>query len=767
MITKQEFSLQYMTHLNEQQREAVQSSDGATLLLAVPGSGKTTVLVLRLGYLIHCLGIAPESILTMTYTVAATQEMKSRFAGLFGSSDANALEFRTINGLSAKIIDYYSRNHGRREPFQLLSDEGAVSRLLTQVYQRVTGEFSTPSTVKDLRTAITYIKNMMLTSDEINDLDVGIQKLPEIYEEYCAQLREKGLMDYDDQMKYALGILEKFPAVLDYFQDQYRYLCVDESQDTSRIQHAIIRLLAQKYGNLFMVGDEDQSIYGFRAAYPQALMNFSQEHPGAKVLLIEQNYRSTSEIVSVANAFVSRNRFRHPKTMVPTRGSGEPIQVIDAVDREAQYKYLFEVAKTCRSETAVLFRNNDSALPLIDLLDRQGIPYQCRQFDGAFFTHRVVSDITDIIHLAYDPADREAFLRIYYKFGSPLPKKAAQYACEQSLISGRTILEEMMDYPELNGYAREGVSDLMTLLPKLVECTGAEAIRRIKASGYGYYVDTSKLDAGKFDTLILLGKGQASPRDLLNRLAQLQQIIQSHGTSSAPFILSTIHSSKGLEYDQVYLLDVFDGILPAKAFPDRNSEEEVREYEEARRLYYVAMTRAKNQLHLFSCGTNESSFTREARQALPVEVHKEESIFSVLENSFVGKSYAHRENGTGKVIAQCGLNLLIEYPKGELDLQSLSELHRQRKVVTAKKVISKPKPERKTSRKTNQSVTASAMDPELLAARLTPGSTATHIKYGEGSIQHNDGTTVSIQFKGSGQVRKFLIQTLADHGLIQ
>lgn len=136
-----------------------------------------------------------------------------------------------------------------------------------------------------------------------------------------------------------------------------------------------------------MVGDEDQSIYGFRAAYPDALMSFSNDYPNANVLLIEHNYRSTNEIVAVANMFVSRNRFRYKKAIVPTRGNGLPIQVIDAVDRAAQYKYLFTVARTCETETAVLFRNNDSALPLIDMLERNGVPYKCRQFDGVFFSH--------------------------------------------------------------------------------------------------------------------------------------------------------------------------------------------------------------------------------------------------------------------------------------------------------------------------------------------------------------------------------------------
>lgn len=765
-MTQEEFSGKHLSHLNPQQKKAIQTVEGAALLLAVPGSGKTTVLVTRLGYMVYCKGIAPESILTMTYTVAATKEMKNRFARLFGPEYAGALEFRTINGLSAKIIDYYSRNHGRGKPFQLMSDGSEAARLVSQIYQRVTGEFGSPSTVQDIGTAITYIKNMMLSKEEIQALDLGVPKLPEIFDRYCEELLSRKLMDYDDQMGYALDILDKKPEVLRFFRDRYRYLCVDESQDTSKIQHAIISRLAGKNGNLFMVGDEDQSIYGFRAAYPEALMNFSKEHRGADVLLIEQNYRSTGEIVAAANAFVEKNRFRYEKKILPTRSGGEPIRVIAAADREAQYKYLFEVAKECVSETAVLFRNNDSALPLIDLLDRRGITYRCRQFDGGFFTHPVVSDLTDIINFAYDPYDSEAFMRIYYKFGSPISKKAAAYACQESQITGKTILEELMGYPELKGYAKEGVGDLMTLLPLIVKSNGEKAVQQIKLSGYGYYVDTKGLDAGKFQILRMLGKSQSSPRELLNRLNELQSIIWNHDSaSSAPIILSTIHSSKGLEYDEVYMLDILNGILPSKPVPDQSSPEEVREYEEARRLFYVGMTRAKDRLHLFRCRTDGSAFVREVVSSLPVEQTEPDSIFSSLED-LCGRSYTHREKGKGQVVAQSGQLLLVEYENNELDLRTTFQLYDERKVVRAGEARTSSGPRKRNSRR-NSRQSFAALDPEHLASQLMPGTAAIHVKFGEGTVQQNDGAKVSIRFKESGRVKRFSIEAAAVQGLIE
>ena len=768
-MTQDEFSKQYFHHLNKQQREAAQTVDGAILLLAVPGSGKTTVLVTRLGYMIYCRGIAPGSILTMTYTVAATREMQQRFAAMFGSEYADALEFRTINGLSAKVIDYYSRNHGKRQPFELLDNDRELARITGQIYQRINNEYATESTIKDIRTAITYIKNMMLTKEEIESLDLGVPQMPEIYRQYCEELKRRGQMDYDDQMSYALIILNSFPAVLEYFQEKYRFICVDESQDTSRIQHAIIRRLAQKYNNIFMVGDEDQSIYGFRAASPDALMNFRNDYPNARVLLIEHNYRSTNEIVAAANGFVSKNRFRYQKAILPTRGSGLPIQVIDAVDRSTQFKYLFMVAQTCAIETAVLFRNNDSALPLIDMLERSGIPYNCRPFDGVFFSHRIVVDMTDIINFAYDPRASDAFMRVYYKLVSFLTKKAAIFACEQSKLTGKPILEELVRFPELSRSAHESVINLMTLLPMITESDGAKAIRLIwNVVGYGQYVLANKLDPGKFVTLCMLGEKETSPRDLLRRLTELRDIIQNHTNSSSnQVILSTVHSSKGLEYARVFLLDIFDGVLPSKALPDTSSQEEIKAHEEDRRLYYVGMTRAKDELCLFSCRNTDSEFTSEVFRSLPREVIDSASVMSLFKHGLCDRTYSHNEMGLGTVIAQCGYSVLVEYKTGKLQLLTIPQLFEQRdRTVTYEALpISRPKKSPEPTKKKRKDL--SVQETDSLLSKATAGRLITHSKYGRGVITNNDGKFVTIRFDKSGRDKKFDLAVAVQNGLIE
>ena len=317
-MTFAQFKTQYHLNLNPQQEEAVQALSGPVLLLAVPGSGKTTVLVSRIGYLI-AQGVPPENILTMTYTVSAARDMSRRFAAFFGQPLADRLEFRTINGVCNRIIRAYERTQGR-QAFQLLEDTGRQAAIIGEICRRQSGEFASESTVKAVQTAITYVKNSMISGEDLEQVEVEGVEFPPIYQEYCRLLRTHQLMDYDDQMIYAHRILKQFPQLLEQFRRRYPYLCVDEAQDTSKIQHAILRLLAGQNGNLFLVGDEDQSIYGFRAAYPQALTQFESIYPGAKVLYLEQNYRSTRPIVAAAQKFIEQNKNRRPKHMKAVRG---------------------------------------------------------------------------------------------------------------------------------------------------------------------------------------------------------------------------------------------------------------------------------------------------------------------------------------------------------------------------------------------------------------------------------------------------------------
>lgn len=602
-MTFTEFKSQFNINLNPQQEAAVQAIDGAVLLLAVPGSGKTTVLVTRLGYMLYARDIKPERILTMTYTVAATRDMRERFASMFGNEMADKLEFRTINGLSSTIIRHYERSLGRKA-FDLLDDAGKQASIIGEIYREKSEEFATESTIKTIQTAITYTKNMMLTDDEIETLEPDGIKFAPIYHEYCCVLKDRNLMDFDDQMVYALQILRRYPDILRYFQNKFSHFSVDEAQDTSRIQHNIIQLLAQASKNLFMVGDEDQSIYGFRAAYPEALMEFEQVYPGAKILLMEENYRSTQQIVCAADKFIQQNISRHPKRMTAVCGSGKDVSEILANDRRGQYRYLTAVAKGCKVETAVLYRDNDSALPVIDLLDRAGLPYRCRQVDSTFFSHFVIRDITDIIRFAQNPNDSEIFLRIYYKLGAGISKTFAEAAVKKSAEQKCPILECLSEQPGLSSWTKKQSKALQTHFTNLISDPADRAVYRIvNFMGYGDYLKERGADMNKAEILEALGTSEPTPERLLERLDELCKVVKAGSANpDCNFILSTIHSSKGLEYDRVILMDVVDGLLPKTPAPSIDGTarpEEVAAYEEELRLFYVGMTRAKKELSIF------------------------------------------------------------------------------------------------------------------------------------------------------------------------
>ena len=639
------FEKEYMSRFNAQQRKAVRQVDGPILLLAVPGSGKTTVLVTRLGYMALCCEIKPEEILTVTYTVAATGDMRARCAEHFGEDLAKQFEFRTINSICAKIIQYYGRQYDR-SPFALVSDEKQITALLSAVYQEVQREYPTESDLKSVRTLITYIKNMMLTDEEVRQLAAKLEEpinIAEIYQKYCRAMRENQWMDYDDQMIYAYRMLCKHPQILRHFQQRYRYFCVDEAQDTSKIQHAILALLASASGNLFMVGDEDQSIYGFRAAYPQALLDFEQDHPGAKVLLMEENFRSDAGIVQAADRFIQKNTFRHVKRMKAARGSSASIREIPLRSRGQQYTYLARVAADCDRQTAVLYRDNECALPLIDLLERNGIDYRMRQMEMTFFSHRIVSDLTCVLRLAIDPYDTEAFLQVYYKLGTYIKKADAQHIAELSRQRHMPVLDAALECGRLNAHALAGTKTLRTHLRNMLNERADKALYRItEYLGYADYLTRSGINGeNKLAILRTLASREASPATFLARMEALQKIIQQKETNpDCRIYLSTIHASKGLEYDTVYLMDVIDGILPEQVPASQRfaSKKEKEIYEEERRLFYVGVTRAKNRLYLFTANRKstfcEDFFGKGAKkQAIDFKALKSTSSSTQTDNA--------------------------------------------------------------------------------------------------------------------------------------
>ena len=674
----EEFIQAHGLKLNSAQCAAAQAIDGATLLLAVPGSGKTTVLVARLGYMVIGLGIDPSSILTMTYTVAATRDMKDRFCTFFGEEWRGAVEFRTINGVCARIIRTYERMTGGKA-FELVADEKESTAFLTSLCREFMTGYPTENDIKTVRTNITYAKNMMLTDDGIKELDKKTgHPIRDIYRAYTEAMREQRRMDYDDQLVYAYRILRKYPRILQAVRNTYRYICVDEAQDTSRIQYEIVRLLAGKNGNLFMVGDEDQSIYGFRAAYPEALLEFEKVYPNGRVLLMEENFRSDARIVEAADRFIQNNLYRHEKHMYAHRPAQNDVREILLPSRSAQYAYLAKVALNCKTETAVLYRENECALPLIDILERSGIPYRIRMPDPTFFTHRVVLDITAIIRFAYDPYDTEAFMQIYYKLDTYLRRTQAQMLCEISKSQGISVWEALDIAEGISGGTRKSCREIQTDLWRLTSERADKALLRIDTMmGYGFYLSQARIKRSKLDILEGIGQNEPSPAHLLKRLERLSEIIAQKNTDGdAPFILSTVHSAKGLEYDTVFLIDAVDCILPETVVenPLTANAEDIALYEEDRRLFYVAVTRAKNHLRILTYKSEKSCFCDEFLQkkkpaeteaaAKAIRTAKDTDYISFCKKYGAGARIVHKKYGEGTVLTENAGFILVRFADG-------------------------------------------------------------------------------------------------------
>jgi DNA helicase-2/ATP-dependent DNA helicase PcrA len=617
--TYEEFCHKYKISLNNQQAEAVQAVVGPNLLLAVPGSGKTTVLIARLGYMIICKGISPKNILAMTYTKAATQDMNKRFAKVFGKKLGEEMEFRTINGISDIIVKRYGRKAGLA-PRELVADENKSNAIIRQILIKYLDSYPTDGDIKEAALMISYAKNMVMSITDIRNEKFSLKKAAEIYNDYCIYMDDHGLMDYDDQIIYALDILRNNPDILQQLRDEYQYICVDEAQDTSKIQHQLIYVLAGPRANLFMVGDEDQSIYGFRAAFPQALLDFRENYPGGRVLLMERNYRSTATIVGKAGTFIEKNSDRYDKKIIPNRSGGEDVVSIEVATRNEQYEYLLDVIRRKPEDTAIIYRENDSMIPLANLCLKHGLPFKAKGLNLHFFTNKVVQDIANFMRLGKSPIDEVAFMRTYYKSYYKFRKDVAEAAVKVAKADGVTILDALYSLPNLSPAQQSNAkqySYAITRLSKINDPTAAIDYV-LEDLGYQDYIETNELGEAKIGIMRVLAGQEKTIEDFLNRLAFLEMELEKSHTKADAVTFTTVHSSKGLEYDTVYLLDAFDGLFPCNNKSTGNmTRKEYKEYMEERRLFYVAITRAKNKLVVFDIQSLPSKFINEISPSKP------------------------------------------------------------------------------------------------------------------------------------------------------
>lgn len=591
-----EFCAKYHVRLNDQQSTAVQRVNGATLLLAVPGSGKTTVIVARTGYLLHVVGIDPRNILTITFTKAAAREMKERFIKKFGEVNGLVPHFSTINSFCLSVIKTCAREKHITIP-ELVPNNEPIIRDIARTMMR---DYPSDSTIKSLAQSIGKVKNELMENEQIKQIEEEGIDFYEFYLKYKAHLTDNGLMDFDDQLLMANELLDTYPDILARAKKQYRYISLDEAQDTSLVQHRIVQKLVGKDGNIFMVGDEDQSIYGSRGAYPEALLSFESDYNNASIIYMETNFRSDQKIVLAANQFIKRNKERHDKNMHPNSTEEGKINFVPLQDMKSQPYMVFDAirkALAAKDHTlAILYRNNYSAIPIINLLQKAGLGVRTRDAAGIFLTNFVVSDILTFFRFAKDQTNLQLFRQLYYKLGLYLKSSVVQ-SIEETMARQpcRSALIPLTHYGRISAQSRQ-ILRYMDELPKMSPLDGIDSI--LWNIGYMDNWLQRKIDEGASESSLMLKvnilKLVAMEYKTVDEfLTAIDRIRDYQGDPDSNVTLSTIHSSKGLEFDQVVLVDVFNGVLPTIS----NTKEEKDEEEEAR-LFYVGATRAKHQLDI-------------------------------------------------------------------------------------------------------------------------------------------------------------------------
>lgn len=636
-------------NLTEAQWRAVVHDKGPLLLLAVPGAGKTTVLTLRLAYLVFVKQVNPESVLCLTFGRAAAKEMQDRFTKNFSGQLSGKIHFSTIHSFAFEVVREAFRQ--QRQAYQIIENKtGAESKtgVLRRLHEQINRATLTNESLEELQNAICFVKNAMISPEKIKN--VGIKNFATLFKDYeqYKLMHEPQLLDYDDMLSIAYTTLSEDPQLLEIYQQRFDYILTDESQDTSLIQHKIIELIAQPKENLFVVGDDDQSIFGFRASEPKYLLEFDKVYDSAEVLRLERNFRSTPEIVTVSRDFIRLNQMRYDKNMVTENTKGDSVQVkIFKNDQEQNEYILSELKKGYNaSKNAVLYRNNFSVIPLANELDRGGVSFYVRDSKtDRFFSHWVVGDILNFLRFSYsDKSDKSVAIleKIRTKISPAISKAQIDYL--YSLRIERSIFDILSKQMDVNKRLKLDYLNLKEQFHSLNKLSPGKAIRYIRNDlGYNKVIERICKDlgfskehlSGILNLLETIADRESTILEFANRLMYLEEKIKTSyknkGTNAVT--LSTIHSAKGLEWASVYVVDLLQGIIPDFGAIENAEKKKMEGLEEERRLFYVAMTRAKK--HLTLCTMNQyqkqtatiSQFVNEVQLLLagkdPIEIKRE------------------------------------------------------------------------------------------------------------------------------------------------
>ena len=591
-----------MSSFTKSQSEAIRHVDGPLLVLAGPGSGKTTVVTKRVQYLVQDCSISPSSILVITFTKAAAMEMKERFTRLmeqqaqppggygnvsFGTFHAVFFNILKLSyGFTvANIITEETRRQYLKE---------SVDRMKLEIDDE--NEFLT-----GIAGEISLIKNERVALEHYFSKNCSEEVFRKIYEGYEERKKRARLIDFDDMLVYTWELLSQRKDILSAWQKKYQYILVDEFQDINRLQYDILRLLAEPENNLFIVGDDDQSIYRFRGARPEIMLNFRKDYPQSGQVLLNDNFRSTTQIVEAAGRVIARNKTRFPKNIIARGGDGALVRSLEFPDQQQECAYILREIQNWQArggslrQVAVIYRTNTQPRVVIQKLMEYNLPFRVRDQVPNLFQHWIARDLFCYMRLAMGSGLRKDLL--------PVLNRPKRYLSRECLNDERISWEYMLNFYKDKRYVCDRIERLQYDLKMMSRMGPFAAINYIRhVIGYEEYLKE------------YAGFRRMNVEDLLEVLSDLQESAREYHTYDEWFVyiekyteemeqlkkrqqevrdgvhLTTMHSSKGLEYEKVFILDAAEGITPyKKAVLEPDLEEE-------RRMFYVAMTRAKKEL---------------------------------------------------------------------------------------------------------------------------------------------------------------------------
>lgn len=585
---------------NREQEEAITHKGGPLMVLAGPGSGKTLVITYRVKWLIENAGVHPSNILVITFTRAAAEEMKKRFFMFDGMENA-PVTFGTFHSVFFMILRYAYRYTAAN-----IIREDVKRRYIKEMTENMELEIEDENEfLSGIINEISYVKGEMMSLSYYHSNNCSDELFAQIYEGYEKRLREENLIDFDDMLVFCYELLKEREDIRTLWQNKFQHILIDEFQDINKVQYEIIRMLAGKGDHLFIVGDDDQSIYRFRGARPEIMLGFEEDYPEAKKVVLNTNYRCSEEIVESAEHLISHNTKRFPKNMQAARGSKVPITFRNLKDAGEECT---DILKGIRfyykkgiplEDMAVIFRTNTQPRLLVGRLMEYNIPFQMRDVIPNIFDHWIARNILTYIKLAMGNRDRKLFLQVMnrpkrYISRSMITEPQVDLKKLKQQTFGKKWLYEKIDKLEMDLY----------LLRKMEPYAAIQYIRN--GIGYEDYMN----EYAQFRRM--------NPDDLEEVLNQIQEsakeyhsfeewfaYIESYGEElrkqmeagrqqKSGVTLTTMHSSKGLEYEVVFVMDINEGVTPhKKAVKEADLEEE-------RRLFYVAVTRAKTYLFLYS-----------------------------------------------------------------------------------------------------------------------------------------------------------------------